>query len=979
MKKLIILLLFLSCNKSIKKLINKNKIGEIYWQYILEDKDKELKKYLENKKIDVNKEKNEDGEIALTLATKLNKKNIINMLLEKEDINVNARNEQGQTALMIAILESPRTIYRTLIIENLLKRGADLNLRYGVYKHNILMLAILKEDVNSIKKIISENIDINYQNSLGETALVLAVESNIDHNKRVEIINCLLKHNSINVNIQDINGYTALNHCILKEAKESVFLTILSSSTHDLNLQDNQGKTLVMHAIEKNSSSLIYLLLKEEKINLGIKDINNKSLIEYLLDNFNENIFNLFKNRPSIEKLKFIDHLWLDFIEKMLNDLKKGDLDSFYKSFISSFKNEDKNKATSFLDFLLKLSFENKENIYILSNFLGFLDIFIEENLDYYLENFKESFSEKITKKIFEAFNNQNEVWTNFFFYRLKDLKNNKLMFDYFVLNSKKQNLITAASLNGFHQIFSQNMKILENKSENLEIEARKLLYRRNIEEYNNFLKTHFEELEIETKRSFHLIHLIKENYDDAALKLMDCNPNLKHRDEKGLSAIHYATIYGKIEVFNEILSKDINQANFRDKEGNSPLIHLIGSDFCEKEIRIQILNILLENPKVILNINSVNDKGYNALLIACLKGDYEIVEKLIDKNINLNVKYQNNKHLIDNLIYLLNSSEREFKPIKEPKHLEIIKLILKKGIKLEKKSIKAIAKDNYLSKAIMKLLKNSGFNFLLEEIEIFNLEDLHFHIKEGNIEKVESYILSDPGELNSYSEEGKTALHYAILFPNILKRVLSIPGININAHNGNGNTPLVEILKNYNHWLLQESVDMLLERKDIDVNIIMDNNSTPLIFALKQCKWRTAEKLLKNENIKLYLKDIDGRTAFDIAVLYLEFEIAQKILEKDRKNLVASPKDYASLDSIQSFLIRSSIHKSKYPIYFESLIFAAERGCNQLIVLSLEKKLIDSDFLDKYMDKLFSLAIERCDLELVEILLNSIEDINRL
>ncbi len=125
MKKLMILLiLLLNCNKSIKELIIKEKIGNKYWEYIKEDKDEELEEFLNNplnKDIDINC-KDEDGETGLTLAAKNNSLEVIKLLLSKEGINIDLVNGKGETALTLALEKGHIEIVNLLI-----GAGANIN------------------------------------------------------------------------------------------------------------------------------------------------------------------------------------------------------------------------------------------------------------------------------------------------------------------------------------------------------------------------------------------------------------------------------------------------------------------------------------------------------------------------------------------------------------------------------------------------------------------------------------------------------------------------------------------------------------------------------------------------------------------------------------------------------------------------------------------------------------------------------------
>jgi ankyrin repeat protein len=58
--------------------------------------------------------------------------------------------------------------------------------------------------------------------------------------------------------------------------------------------------------------------------------------------------------------------------------------------------------------------------------------------------------------------------------------------------------------------------------------------------------------------------------------------------------------------------------------------------------------------------------------------------------------------------------------------------------------------------------------------------------------------------------------------------------------------------------------VKLLLERKDIQVNLASNSGWTSLIWACREGNEDVVKLLLKREDIDIRLKDHDGRTAYD-------------------------------------------------------------------------------------------------------------------
>jgi ankyrin repeat protein len=107
--------------------------------------------------------------------------------------------------------------------------------------------AIYNNDINKVKELIKNGIDINIQNYKGETALII-----ISTYENIEIFEILLNQRDININIQECRGYTPLMRTVLfKNFKE--FNILLKRPDIDINIKNKFNQTVLMIA-----SHLIY-------------------------------------------------------------------------------------------------------------------------------------------------------------------------------------------------------------------------------------------------------------------------------------------------------------------------------------------------------------------------------------------------------------------------------------------------------------------------------------------------------------------------------------------------------------------------------------------------------------------------------------------------------------------------------------------------------------------------------------------------
>jgi len=139
---------------------------------------------------------------------------IAKLLLEHKDIDVNIRNDEGNTALLYA------SIYHIKIVELLLER---------------------------------EDIDVNVQCNEGNTALHIAVYVN-----RIDTLKLLLEHKDINVNIRNNDGCTALIFARIRTAE--ITRLLLEHEDIDIKIQDNSGSTALNFAIDEGHTEMVELL-----------------------------------------------------------------------------------------------------------------------------------------------------------------------------------------------------------------------------------------------------------------------------------------------------------------------------------------------------------------------------------------------------------------------------------------------------------------------------------------------------------------------------------------------------------------------------------------------------------------------------------------------------------------------------------------------------------------------------------------------
>ena len=198
----------------------------------------------------------------------------IQSLLEQKNVDVNIEEKNGNTPLLLAVQK------RYLgVVEALLKRSdIRLNKRVMGYAENALIFAIKNNDTEMVRlllqdyKHIPEKIDVNVYIYDGKTPLMCAIEQG---NER--IVTMLLNQSNIDINqkrisplptenqhlpYEDRNENTALMMAVLNR-KMNIVEALLEHPRMDVNMKNKQGNTALHLACDSGHIQCVKLLLQK--------------------------------------------------------------------------------------------------------------------------------------------------------------------------------------------------------------------------------------------------------------------------------------------------------------------------------------------------------------------------------------------------------------------------------------------------------------------------------------------------------------------------------------------------------------------------------------------------------------------------------------------------------------------------------------------------------------------------------------------
>ena len=228
----------------------------------------------------------------------------VKMLVEA-DADINARNENGNSSLMLACNNCHPDIVEALLEGKSSANGSniDTKARWG---STALLTTIIKNDWTTPKKVkalIKAKADINARNRRGDSALILACEKcNLG---AVEILLVRMftvdKNSSTrSIDLRNNSGNTALNcllHYLFRNTKTSFedtkklpstkkIISLLVTASADVNAQNNEGYSPMTSAIGSfNSVGKVEKLLETNSyIDFKQRNINSKTVLELSKD-----------------------------------------------------------------------------------------------------------------------------------------------------------------------------------------------------------------------------------------------------------------------------------------------------------------------------------------------------------------------------------------------------------------------------------------------------------------------------------------------------------------------------------------------------------------------------------------------------------------------------------------------------------------------------------------------------------------------
>lgn len=233
---------------------------------------------------------NDEGVTVLIESTRTNKQRVVEFLLSQDNIDPNIQGPNGYTALHWAAVLSLTTSASHFVKSiheydnNLLAHGAG---KIYISSEQILELLLKHSKIN---------VNIQTSNHLN-TPLMLAIRNLrfLPDNHISQTMDLLLNHPNINVNLQDYTGGTALHIAIIdytETYKPKVIKNLVKHPALNVNIQDNKGATALHYIITIDDLTECFeTLLARQETNVNLQDNKGRTPLHKLTIYIRNSIF----------------------------------------------------------------------------------------------------------------------------------------------------------------------------------------------------------------------------------------------------------------------------------------------------------------------------------------------------------------------------------------------------------------------------------------------------------------------------------------------------------------------------------------------------------------------------------------------------------------------------------------------------------------------------------------------------------------
>jgi ankyrin repeat protein len=393
---------------------------------------------------------------------------------------------------------------------------------------------------------------------------------------------------------------------------------------------------------------------------------------------------------------------------------------------------------------------------------------------------------------------------------------------------------------------------------------------------------------------------------------LMNYRPDFNIKDSYGKTVLFDAVEGSDLNILKDVIN-NVDSLNILDENHETALFKAVLKE------NIEIPKLLILNG---INVNFLDKDGQTALFNTILQGskNIPIIELLMKKNINMNIVDNNNKNIMDELLYVHDLQKNAPKELDgkyklitaEKEYLPLALMFINNGLDIDKihEDGKTTLQLEIESKnfANVEFLVNCGAdinvadendkNIIYKEIlkGYSNYQMIDFLVSKGaNLEAKdldEKTIFDDIVEIIAISRGFKKVNPFLAVFTKenekydvLLKKILTYRP-NIEAQRLDGKNILFDLVL-YNDF---DTLKTIINY-GVNLNIRDKRGTTPLMYMVeeglkikdKKEKESFIERLVYflKYRVSVDVQDVDGRTVLHKAVIANDLTVVEKLLTK--------------------------------------------------------------------------------------------------
>ena len=206
--------------------------------------------------------KDDHGRTPLSLAAEYGHESIVQMLIKRDDVDINAKDNHERTPLSLAAMDGHEAVVRLLI-----ERGdVDINSKDNTGRIPLSWAAMRGHEAVVRLLIERGDVDINSKDNFGRIPVSLAALCG-----REAVARLLIERGDVDIHSKDNIGWTPLSLAAMR-GHNAVVRLLIERGDVDINSKDNDGRTPLSWAAMYGRGAVAQLLIERGDVGSNSKD-----------------------------------------------------------------------------------------------------------------------------------------------------------------------------------------------------------------------------------------------------------------------------------------------------------------------------------------------------------------------------------------------------------------------------------------------------------------------------------------------------------------------------------------------------------------------------------------------------------------------------------------------------------------------------------------------------------------------------------